>query len=546
MEEDIIDNKIKDYTNKGVSNYENGNYDKAIEYFNKVLELNPNYAEIYFARGSIFDAKENYTSAIADYTKAIKLNRNYIEAYFNRADTYHKKKDYDNAIIDYTMAIYSDPNDEIFYFNRAEVYKDAKDYDKAIADYTVAIYLDSDYADAYKNRGDSFYNKELYDKAIADYDKAINLDSNNKESYFNRGITYHNKELYDKAIADYDKAIHLDINDKDIYNNRGIAYHSKKDYDKAIADYSKAIQLDPNFTNAYNNRGVAYHNKDDYDKAITDYSKAIQLNPNFTLACDNLKSITNTSIFIPLTPQMVLVEGGTFQMGDTFGDGESDEKPVHEIRLTYDFYIGKYTVTQKEYESLMKTNPSHWKGDNLPVEQVTWFDAIKYCNALSKKEALPLAYDEITGNLLDSNSNVTIDVKKVMGYRLPTEAEWEYSARGANKSQGYRYSGSDDIYKVAWYIANSGYETHAVGSKQANELGLYDMSGNVWEWCTDWYGNYTVSRGINIYIYKDSDFRVVRGGSWYISANYVRISNRSSNMPYKSNYNLGFRLVRTK
>jgi len=242
--------------------------------------------------------------------------------------------------------------------------------------------------------------------------------------------------------------------------------------------------------------------------------------------------------------EMVLVKAGTFDMGDTFGVGEEGETPVHKVTLTYDYYIGKYEVIQREYEFLMGNNPSNWIGKYLPVERVSWFDAIEYCNALSKTERLPLAYNK-NGDLLDSNRNVTTDITKVKGYRLPTEAEWEYAAREGKNTKGYKYSGSNNINEVGWYFDNSRNKTHEVGMKQPNELGIYDMSGNVWEWCTDWDANYTISSVKNPYIYKGSD-KVERGGSWKNNDIYVRISLRSKNEPSYSRYFLGFRVARTK
>ena len=177
---------------------------------------------------------------------------------------------------------------------------------------------------------------------------------------------------------------------------------------------------------------------------------------------------------------------------------------------------------------------------------MSWWDAIAYCNWLSEREGLPKAYDS-NGNLLDKYGRVTTDPSKVVGYRLPTEAEWEYAARGGDRSREYKYSGSDNVDDVAWYLSNSGYETHEVGQKLPNALGIHDMSGNVWEWCGDWWNAsyYSHSSTTNPYNGTVSDNRVVRGGSWYRNAFATRVSYRTNRSPYYSDSNLGFRICRT-
>ena len=163
---------------------------------------------------------------------------------------------------------------------------------------------------------------------------------------------------------------------------------------------------------------------------------------------------------------MIKVEAGTFMMGATpeMEIPDDDEKPVHQVTLTNDYYIGKYEVTQALWQTVMESNPSSFKGNNLPVEQVSWNDCQEFIGKLNS----------ITGRK----------------FRLPTEAEWEYAARGGRKSLKYQYSGGNAISEVAWYTNNSGINTHPVGMKQANELGLYDMTGNVREWWQDYYGQY--------------------------------------------------------
>ncbi|WP_367357739.1 SUMF1/EgtB/PvdO family nonheme iron enzyme, partial [Mesotoga sp.] len=254
----------------------------------------------------------------------------------------------------------------------------------------------------------------------------------------------------------------------------------------------------------------------------------------------------------PIREKMVLVEKGSFTMGDTWGDGESNEKPTHKVTFTYNFYICKYETTFDEYDAFCeatgksKPNDQGWGRGQRPVIKVSWWDAIDYCNWLSEKEKLPKAYDN-NGNLLDKDGKVTTDPSKVVGYRLPTEAEWEYAARGGNKSKGYKYSGSDNVGDVAWYSSTSGSKPQEVGNKAPNELGLYDMSGNVWEWCSDWYdsGYYSKSPTTNPYNSTPGSGRVNRGGGWRSNAADARVAYPADDAPTRTYRDLGFRIART-
>jgi formylglycine-generating enzyme required for sulfatase activity len=216
---------------------------------------------------------------------------------------------------------------------------------------------------------------------------------------------------------------------------------------------------------------------------------------------------------------MVRVEAGTFTMGATaeMKNPDDDEKPTHQVTLTNDYYIGKYEVTQALWKAVMGKNPSLFKGDNLPVEQVSWDDCQEFISKLNR----------ITGKI----------------FRLPTEAEWEYAARGGNKSRGYQYSGSNNLLDVAWCGDNSGSKTRAVGTKQPNELGIYDMSGNVDEWCQDWKGAYSSSSQVNPTGANSGSYRVCRGGSWGCIARICRSSYRYCGTPVSRYTFLGLRLV---
>ena len=216
---------------------------------------------------------------------------------------------------------------------------------------------------------------------------------------------------------------------------------------------------------------------------------------------------------------MIKVQGGTFTMGATAeqgSDAESDEKPTHQVTLS-DYMIGETEVTQELWKAVMGSNPSNFSGTNLPVEGVSWDD----CQTFIKK------LNQLTGK----------------NFRLPTEAEWEYAARGGQKSKGYKYAGSNALSDVAWYWDNSSSKTHPVKQKQANELGLYDMSGNVWEWCQDWYGNYGSAAQTNPTGPSSGSYRVIRGGSWSDSASSCRVAYRNIYSPGIRISYLGFRVV---
>ena len=244
-------------------------------------------------------------------------------------------------------------------------------------------------------------------------------------------------------------------------------------------------------------------------------------------------STSGSVITIPvkdgISIEMVKVEAGSFNMGATpeMENPDDREKPVHRVTLTNNYYIGKYEVTQALWKIVMGSNPSNFKGDNLPVEKVSWNDCQKFISKLNK----------LTGK----------------SFRLPTEAEWEFAARGGNKSRGYQYSGSNVIDDVAWFDDNGSSKTHVVGEKLSNELGIFDMSGNVDEWCQGQFYEYKASPSCNpignveSFSLDPSDvrsmFRMARGGSYAYWAKYSQLSSRSNYDPNSHSSNLGLRLA---
>ena len=256
----------------------------------------------------------------------------------------------------------------------------------------------------------------------------------------------------------------------------------------------------------------------DGDVKISDVTALINylLSGNWPWAVPEVETFTVNGV----TFTMVLVEGGTFTMGASEDDEDAsyNEKPAHEVTLS-SYSIGETEVTQALWLAVMGSNPSRFTGDlTRPVECVDWNDC----------QSFIINLNQLTGRT----------------FRLPTEAEWEFAARGGNKSEGYKYAGGNDLNEVAWYRGNSSSKTHQVATKAPNELGLYDMSGNVFEWCNDWYDSYTDTEGqTNPQGPSSGSTRISRGGSWDTTAEYCRSSFRLSRSPSSLNRALGLRLA---
>jgi formylglycine-generating enzyme required for sulfatase activity len=234
---------------------------------------------------------------------------------------------------------------------------------------------------------------------------------------------------------------------------------------------------------------------------------------------------------------MVSVPGGTFLMGSQPREqGRKRDEQPHPVTVG-PFLIGSTDVTEAQWQRVMVTNPSQFKGDDLPVQDVTWYDAVAYCNKLSQLEGKVPAYT-VTG------TNVTWN-RAANGYRLPTEAEWEWAARGGAQNNNNLYAGSSWLDEVSWHKDNSGKTPHPVGQKKANDLGLYDMSGNVWQWCWDWYGNYGPGAQTDPQGPPAGTVKVARGGNWASPAAVARVADRSFAGPGSRGGTLGFRVVCT-
>ena len=305
--------------------------------------------------------------------------------------------------------------------------------------------------------------------------------------------------------------------------DKGKDQYSKKDYKAALATFqaalakfpAKQLEVQP-WIDSCNMRleEAARRAREEAEQRAREEAARVEAARREREEKEQKQQIINR-----LVANMVRVEGGPFTMGATAEQGSdafSDEKPTHQVMLST-YYIGKYEVTQAEWQAVMGTNPSHFKGGNLPVENVSWYDCQEFIcklNELTDKE-----------------------------FRLPTEAEWEYAARGGKRSYGVKYAGGSDINNVGWYSGNSDNTAHPVGQKRANELGLYDMTGNVWEWCQDWKGNYSSASQTNPQGPATGTFRVLRGGSWFNGARDCRLSYRDFSGPGNGFNHLGLRLA---
>lgn len=353
--------------------------------------------------------------------------------------------------------------------------------------------------------------------------------------YYELGKLYFEEGEYAKAINKFEMAIEKNPVYIEAYLALTQVYRKDGDYENAWQTIETALGIKPN-SSLLEIRGQLFIDMGFWEDALKDITRGLAMandegETHCKLRLDELEkhvvhvlqnqddrpnnleiNVENEKI------RMIKVDGGSFSMGasDDDQDAYSDEKPSHRVLLK-DYYIGETTVTQALWKLIMDNNPSYFKGDDLPVEQVSWEDCQKFILKLN---------------------NITN-----LSFRLPTEAEWEYAARGGSKSKGFKYSGSDDINIVSWNGENSEGKTHPVKTKKANELGLFDMSGNVWEWNQDWFGEYSNNPQANPTGPVSGRIRIIRGGAWRSRTMNCRVSTRDDNVPdYRDNY-LGFRLA---
>ncbi|WP_333316947.1 SUMF1/EgtB/PvdO family nonheme iron enzyme [Microcoleus sp. B4-C1] len=422
-------------------------------------------------------------------------------------------------------------------------------------------------------RGLQRANNGEYSSAITDFYQVLQLDSSRLDANIQRGLAYYQVCDYEGAIADFDLVLRLNPNDAHTYHHRGLVYHKLGQLEQAIEDFNRALQIDPSLPGVLHIRDVALgtleerkreaeaeRQRQEEEKRARQRREAEAIVPQRqAAAAEPLHREEEASKGKPFTfkiikvdkygkqsskksgkayqkeedlgkgvkLEMVHIPAGSFMMGSPSGEGNDNERPQHQVTFAQPFYIGKYPITQKQWQAVMGYNPSDFKGAKRPVEQVAWNDAVSFCQRLSKK----------TGK----------------NYRLPSEAEWEYACR-AGTSTAFHF-GETITPDLVNYDGNNPYgsapkrlyrqETTAVGSFPPNTFGLYDMHGNVWEWCADpWHGDYNgaPSDGSS-WETGGNDYRVQRGGSWNNNAVDCRAADRHNSAGYSYIRNRGFRVV---
>ncbi|HLP15980.1 MAG TPA: SUMF1/EgtB/PvdO family nonheme iron enzyme [Bacteroidota bacterium] len=568
---------------RGKKKFERGNYRSSIDELSAAIKLDPERAEAYRLRGEAKWELKNYPGAVADYNKAMRLNPEYSRMFYDIGIAKIAQRDYKHAVIELTKAIFLTPNDAEPYIARGTAKGYMKEYQGAIGDYTRAIDLRPDDADTYCMRGNIRTILQNYPGAIADYTKALELRPGHADAVRDRDLAlklmnenpedqipsfggsgktvFEKREVQFKGLlaivvtppdaqvfvdgTDYTghqtielrrgrrsilirKEGYADLKEKVLIPQGGILLRRYKLEPKTgrlevkIEPPDSSVQLMQQGAVVLSWTGPGVQNgiqAGDYELVCRAPGYRIDQRP-ITIEADVtvIEDVVLEQITFS-TGEFVVVEGGRFEMG---GSGQSDEKPVHLVVIA-GFDIGKYPVTQKLWKDVTGEDVPGFKGDLYPVENVSWNDAQEFIQQLNE--------------LADGFT-----------YRLPTEAEWEYAARGGSSGRGWIYSGSNSPHEVSWNLENSRMSSHPVGLKKPNDLGICDMSGNVWEWCQDWYSNeyYSQSPRSNPWGPGWGTDRVLRGGSWLDSVDNCRVSVRSLNHPGRRNAGNGFRLVRIR
>ena len=379
-------------------------------------------------------------------------------------------------------------------------------------------------------------------EAIPWYTKAAeqgNLDAQLRlGKYYSKVDSKGNPLDIEAAIRWYERAVEQGYQDADLFDMIGSFYENgnyvKQDLKKAFDWYRKAAELGSAHAQARLEQQrldeeAARKAREEAARKARAREEAAQKarareEEARRIAREKEEAERKMTISLPggLKLELIKVEAGSFKMSVKDGENRSNEVP-HQVILTHDFYLGKTEVTQAQWKIVMESNPSAFKGDDRPVDQVSWNDAMAFCEKLNEQGKAPSGWK----------------------FTLPTESQWEYAARGGNKSKGYKYSGSNSAGNVAWYRINEDIQTQPVGKKAANELGLYDMSGNVWEWCLDdWNDDSSKQTAEFTRENVREGQRVERGGSWYCYARYCRSSGDRQGVDCdKGIYDLGFRLA---
>ncbi|NLQ07023.1 SUMF1/EgtB/PvdOfamily nonheme iron enzyme, partial [Cylindrospermopsis raciborskii LB2897] len=502
------------------------------------------------------------------FNHALNINPNYAQAYNNRGIVRYELGDHQGAMEDFNHALNINPDYAQAYNNRGIVRTCLGERQLAIEDFSQATIIAYNYTESYINKGYARYELGSRQKAIEDFNQALNINPNYAQAYNNRGVAYTDLGDREWAKDDFSQALQINPDYAEAHNNRGIVCYKLGDNQGAIEDFNQALKINSNCVEAYNMRGNIRYELGDRQGAIEDFNRALNLggldlreNLKFwekgglTLTIKlrnylNLKILSfevvskkNSGEIIKrdasaiyfvedlgddITLEMVEIPGGTFTINSAENRGNSEESAEHLVTVP-SFFMGKYEITQEQYQAVTGDNPSYFKGDKRPVERVKWNQALDFCEKLS----------QITGRI----------------YTLPSEAQWEYACRAGTSTEFY-FGDTITTDLVNYHgdhkqsLAPQGQyrkQTTEVGSFPPNPFGLYDMHGNVWEWCLDhWHDHYQdIPKDSSPWVEKGifGLFRghVLRGGSWCDSAQHCGCGSRNRHLSDKNN--LGFRVV---